>query len=118
MTLDEQLNNELNNELDNELGKELNKELAGFEDMLEYHEEERPKLFFNSAVDFSLYIENRARDEGDNLIETLIAFCDEYNIDVTRIKNLISKSLYDKLKNEFVERGMIQEGETLDSFLQ
>lgn len=114
MTLDEQLDNEL----DNELGKELNKELAGFEDMLEYHEEERPKLFFNSAVDFSLYIENRARDEGDSLIETLIAFCDEYNIDVTRIKNLISKSLYDKLKNEFVERGMIQEGETLDSFLQ
>lgn len=114
MTLDEQLDNEL----DNELGKELNKELAGFEDMLEYHEEERPKLFFNSAVDFSLYIENRARAEGDSLIETLIAFCDEYNIDVTRIKNLISKSLYDKLKNEFVERGMIQEGETLDSFLQ
>lgn len=120
MTLDEQLDNEL----DKELGKELNTELAGdvgdvsFEDMLEYHEEERPKLFFNSAVDFSLYIENRARTEGDSLIETLIAFCDEYNIDVTRIKNLISKSLYDKLKNEFVERGMIQEGETLDSFLQ
>lgn len=113
MTLDEQLNNAL--------GKELNTALAGdvgFEDMLEYHEEERPKLFFNSAVDFSLYIENRARNEGDSLIETLIAFCDEYNIDVTRIKNLISKSLYDKLKNEFVERGMIQEGETLDSFLQ
>lgn len=114
MTLDEQLDNELGKELD----KELNTELVGFEDMLEYHEEERPKLFFNSAVDFSLYIENRARDEGDSLIETLIAFCDEYNIDVTRIKNLISKSLYDKLKNEFVERGMIQEGETLDSFLQ
>ena len=114
MTLDEQLDKEL----DKELGKELNTELVGFEDMLEYHEEERPKLFFNSAVDFSLYIETRARDEGDSLIETLIAFCDEYNIDVTRIKNLISKSLYDKLKNEFVERGMIQEGETLDSFLQ
>lgn len=118
MTLDEQLDNELGKELDKELGKELNTELVGFEDMLEYHEEERPKLFFNSAVDFSLYIENRAKTEGDSLIETLIAFCDEYNIDVTRIKNLISKSLYDKLKNEFVERGMIQEGETLDSFLQ
>lgn len=121
MTLDEQLNNELDNELGKELNTELNTELAGdvgFEDMLEYHEEERPKLFFNSAVDFSLYIENRARTDGDSLIETLIAFCDEYNIDVTRIKNLISKSLYDKLKNEFVERGMIQEGETLDSFLQ
>ena len=101
MTLDEQLDNEV----------------ANFEDFLEFHEEEKPKLFFNSAVDFSLYIETRAKEDGEGLIETLITFCDEYNIDVARIKNLISKSLFDKLKSEFIEKGMIQEGETLDSFL-
>lgn len=88
-----------------------------FEDVLEYHEEEKPKLFFTSAVDFSLYIENRAREDGESLIDTLIAFCDEYNLDIVRIKNLISKSLFDKLKQEFVDRGMIQESETIDSFL-
>lgn len=99
------------------IDEQLDTELSHLDDVLEFHEEERPKLFFTSAVDFSLYIETRAKAEGESLIDTLIAFCDEYNIDVSRIKNLISKSLYDKLRNEFVEKGMIQEEETLDSFL-
>lgn len=99
------------------IDEQLDTELSRLDDVLEFHEEERPKLFFTSAVDFSLYIETRAKAEGESLIDTLIAFCDEYNIDVSRIKNLISKSLYDKLRNEFVEKGMIQEEETLDSFL-
>lgn len=99
------------------IDEQLDTELSHMDDVLEFHEEERPKLFFTSAVDFSLYIETRAKAEGESLIDTLIAFCDEYNIDVSRIKNLISKSLYDKLRNEFVEKGMIQEEETLDSFL-
>ena len=99
------------------IDEQLDTELRHLDDVLEFHEEERPKLFFASAVDFSLYIETRAKKEGESLINTLITFCDEYNIDVSRIKNLISKSLYDKLRNEFVEKGMIQEEETLDSFL-
>ena len=99
------------------IDEQLDTELSRLDDVLEFHEEERPKLFFTSAVDFSLYIETRAKSENESLIDTLITFCDEYNIDVSRIKNLISKSLYDKLRSEFVEKGMIQEEETLDSFL-
>lgn len=86
------------------------------EEFLQRPESELPP-FFNSAVEFSQYIETRANKDGDSLIETLLTFCDEYNIDVSRIKSLISKSLYDKLRCEFVDRGMIQETQTLDKFL-
>lgn len=70
---------------------------------------------FASANEFSAFIEERAIAEGMDLIDTIIAYCDEKDIDVDATAKLVSKSLKEKLAVEFTERSMLRvEHGTLD----
>lgn len=63
---------------------------------------------FASANDFSMYIEDRAMREGESLIDTIIAYCDEKDIDVDVTAKLVTKSLKEKLAIEFEELNMLR----------
>jgi hypothetical protein len=70
---------------------------------------------FASAEAFSVYIEDRAITEGESLIDTILAYCDERDIDVDVTAKLVTKSLKEKLALEFEERNMLRvEHGTLD----
>ena len=76
------------------------------------------KPFFNSAVEFSQYIEIRAKNEKATVLETLVAFIEEYEIEPEKVKNLISESLKNKLKMEYIDLGMLKREKTLSDFFE
>lgn len=70
---------------------------------------------FASAEAFSMYIEDRAITEGESLIDTILEYCDDRDIDVDVTARLVTKSLKEKLALEFEERNMLRvEHGTLD----
>jgi hypothetical protein len=70
---------------------------------------------FASAEAFSMYIEDRAIKEGESLIDTIIAYCEERDIDPEVTARLVTKSLKEKLAVEFEDRNMLRsEHGTLD----
>jgi hypothetical protein len=70
---------------------------------------------FASAEAFSVYVEERAIQDGESLIDTILAYCEERDIDVDVTAKLVTKSLKEKLAVEFEERNMLQsEHGTLD----
>lgn len=70
---------------------------------------------FASANDFSIFIEDKAVREGESLIDTIIAYCDDKDIDVDVTAKLVTKSLKEKLAIEFEELNMLRrEHGTLD----
>ncbi len=79
---------------------------------------ENTSQIFKDPVEFSLFIETKARDDKSTCLETLIAFLEDKDIEVDKIRNLLSQSLQDKLRQDFVETGMIGNQNTLDSFFE
>lgn len=70
---------------------------------------------FASANDFSIFIEETAIKEGMELIDVILNYCEEKDIDVDVTAKLITKSLKEKLAIEFQTRNMLRsETGTLD----
>ena len=76
------------------------------------------KPFFSSAVEFSQYIETKANAEHATVLETLVTFIEEYEIEPEKIKNFISDSLKNKLKMEYIDLGMLRQEKTLTDFFE
>lgn len=64
---------------------------------------------FACANDFSMFIEDRAIKEGMTLIDTIVAYCEEKDIDVEVTAKLVTKSLKEKLAVEFTELNMLRQ---------
>lgn len=70
---------------------------------------------FASANEFSMFIEETAIKEGMDLIDVILNYCEEKDIDVDVTAKLVTKSLKEKLAIEFQERNMLRnETGTLD----
>lgn len=61
-----------------------------------------------SATEFSYHIEARAIAKKCSYLQTIIDYCDEHDVDVTAVSNLITKSLKDKLEVEYADLGMLK----------
>lgn len=76
------------------------------------------KTFFSGPSEFSIYIETQAIESGESVLDTLLEYMAETGVDAQRIKHLLSPPLIEKLRADFVERGMLKgESATLDKFL-
>ena len=72
---------------------------------------------FKEPSEFSQYIENRAQETGQTCLQTIIEFLDEREAEPEKIKNLVSPSLKDKLKEDYIDLGMMRAEVTLSKFL-
>lgn len=76
------------------------------------------KPFFNTAVEFSQYIETRAKADRATVLETLVTFIEEYEIEPEKVKNLISDSLRNKLRMDYIDLGMLRRERTLSDLFE
>jgi hypothetical protein len=63
---------------------------------------------FASANEFSMFIEETAIKEGMDLIDVILNYCEEKDIDPDVTAKLVTKSLKEKLAVEFTERNMLR----------
>jgi hypothetical protein len=63
---------------------------------------------FASANEFSMFIEQSAIEEGMDLIDVILNYCEEKDIDPDVTAKLVTKSLKEKLAVEFTERNMLR----------
>jgi hypothetical protein len=66
------------------------------------------KVLFRTATEFSIFITNTANKTKDTLTNTILAYCDERDIDPEHIAKLISKPLKERLAVEMEEAGLIR----------
>ena len=59
---------------------------------------------FNSANEFSLYIEELVNAKKLSYMDAVIQYCEDADIDVESIKSLVNKSLKEKIQAEAEER--------------
>ena len=53
------------------------------------------QLVFKDPIDFSMYIEEKAKENDQTCLETLIEFLEDKEIEIEKIKNHLSQSLQD-----------------------
>ena len=73
---------------------------------------------FKDPIDFSMYIEEKAQENDQTCLETLIEFLEDKEIEIEKIKNHLSQSLQDKIRQDFVDLGMIRANTTLNEFFE
>ena len=76
------------------------------------------KPVFSTAVEFSQYIETRAKADRATVLETLVTFIEEYEIEPAKVKNLISDSLRNKLRMDYIDLGMLRREKTLSDLFE
>lgn len=64
---------------------------------------------FATATEFSIFIERRAIAEGQSLMDTIIAYCDEKDIEIDSVGKMVSKSLKEKIRVEAVDLNMMRQ---------
>lgn len=69
---------------------------------------------FESANEFSLYIETVAKEKNTSVVDTLLQYCEENYIEPEEVAKLVNKSLKDKLELNFVEMNFLPKQATLD----
>jgi hypothetical protein len=70
---------------------------------------------YKTDSEFSQAIEFSAMENGETIIDTLLAYCDEHDIDEELITKLLTQSIKEKIKEEAIElRLMDSETGTLD----
>lgn len=62
---------------------------------------------FRNKNDFSIYIETYAITNGVGLIDSLLQYCEDADVDMDRCAKLVSDSLKDKLEDEAVKNQFI-----------
>jgi hypothetical protein len=70
-------------------------------------------VIFNTAVEFSQYIETIAVKEKQGYIATILQYCEERDLDPEEIAKYVSRSLRDKLSVEMQEDGLLPKTATL-----
>jgi len=63
---------------------------------------------FRSQNEFSLYIEEKVFSESIGYMDAVIKYCNEIDIDVEAVANLINQSLKDKIQNEAEEQNYMR----------
>jgi len=69
---------------------------------------------FESASEFSLFIETTANENGIGVVEALLQYCEENYIEPEEVQKLINKSLKDKLELNFVDMNYLPKNSSLD----
>lgn len=73
---------------------------------------------FKDPIEFSMFIEEKAKENDQTCLETLIEFLEDKEIEIEKIKNHLSQSLQDKIRQDFVDLGMIRANTTLNEFFE
>jgi len=63
---------------------------------------------FNTAEEFSTFIELQAAKGGHNYIECITDFCERNHIEIEAVPKLVTKTLKAKIRNEAEERKLIK----------
>lgn len=69
---------------------------------------------FESANDFSLFIETTANEKNIGVVDALLQYCEENFIEPDEVTKLINKSLKDKLEINFVEMNFLPRSAALE----
>jgi ribonucleotide reductase alpha subunit len=69
---------------------------------------------FKNAAAFSLHIENIASNKKINHMDAVLQYCAENFIEPDEVKNLINKTLRDKIENDMIEANMLPRRATLE----
>ena len=69
---------------------------------------------FNTANEFSLYIEQVVRTKRMTYMDAILEYCKENFLEPSDVTSLINKSLKDKLEMDFREANMLPKQATLD----
>lgn len=67
-----------------------------------------PKKLFQNANEFSMFIEQRAIEEGIPCYTALLEYCEEQDIDPEELTKSVNRQLKEKLAVEFAEMGMLK----------
>ena len=69
---------------------------------------------FETANEFSLYIETVAMNKNIGAVDAILEFCEENYIEPDEVAKLINRSLKDKLELNFVEMNYLPKQASLD----
>lgn len=69
---------------------------------------------FKTANEFSLHIEKIAADRRMSHLDAVLKFCEEHYLEPDEIASKISKSLKEKIENDFRELNYLPKTATLD----
>ena len=69
---------------------------------------------FNTANEFSLYIEQVVREKKMNYMDAVLAYCKENYLEPDDVASLINKSLKDKIEMDFRELNYLPKQAQLD----
>lgn len=71
-------------------------------------------MMFKTVNEFSIYIEQRAREKRMSHLDAVLEYCKENYLEPDDITSMISKSLKDKLEVDFREANMLPKTAQLD----
>jgi KaiC/GvpD/RAD55 family RecA-like ATPase len=83
-----------------------------FDDNIESPEE--PRQLFKSAAQFSMFIEHIAVERKMTHMDAVLKYCEENFVEPEDIKNLINKSLRDKIEVDMINENMLPKRATLE----
>lgn len=69
---------------------------------------------FKNASSFSLHIEELARNNRISHMDAVLKYCEDNFVEPDDIKNLINKTLKDKIENDMREANMLPKQAILD----
>ena len=69
---------------------------------------------FETANEFSMFIESLAADNNLSVVDTVLEYCEENYIEPEEISKLINRSLKDKLEISFIDMNYLPKHSTLD----
>lgn len=64
-------------------------------------------MVFRNPASFSIHIEELAESNKINYMEAVLLYCEENFIEPEDIKNLINKTLRDKIEQDMIEANML-----------
>lgn len=71
-------------------------------------------LLFNTASDFSHFIEQTAIEEGKTCTAVILDYCDDKDIEPGDISKLVSPSLKGKIHMEMIDAGLLADHARLE----
>lgn len=71
-------------------------------------------MMFKTVNEFSIYIEQRAREKRMSHLDAVLEYCKENYLEPDDVTSMISKSLKDKLEVDFREANMLPKTAQLD----
>lgn len=72
------------------------------------------KMLFKNATEFSLHIESIAKAKRLSHMDAVLDYCKDNQIEPEDVQRLISKSLKEKIAQDFMELGFLPKTATLD----